>query len=157
MSQQGLDILNDTQAVDLSTVRTAMPILKPALHAGVLAAVQVEPNKKGTGSNMSIELTLVNGAETTLGTPVNPGFKCFDLISLVKTFKESGDVSYDPMTKLVALFEALGNSKTQAMSPRAVVDTIVNSVGQKVNFRTKVENDPTYGEKTRVDRYVKAS
>lgn len=151
-----LDILNDTTPIDLSTVRTAMPVLKPSLHAGVLAAFQVEPNKKGTGSNASIELTLVNGAEDVGGKTVNPGFKVFDLISCVKTFKEDGTtVSYDPMQKLVALYEALGGSKDQRMTAGELVRALQSCVGQPVNFRTRVEDDPTYGQKTRVDRYVK--
>ena len=154
---QGLDILNDTSAVDLSTVRTAMPILKPALHTGRLKTAALEPNKKATGSNLNIELTLENSAEATDGKTVNPGFVVFDTISCVKTFKDNGDVSYDPMQKLVALYEALGFPKEGALSARDVVTRIQSALGQQVAFRTTVQDDPTYGQKTRVDRYVKAS
>src|ERR1017187_72480 len=86
----GLDILSDNTPVDLTTVRTAMPVLKPALHSAIIKKVDLEANKKNTGSNLVFEFPLVNQAESDDGKLINPGFTVFDLISLVKTFKEDG-------------------------------------------------------------------
>lgn len=154
----GLDLLNDNTSVDLTTVRTAMPILKPAIHSAVLKKADVEPNKKQTGSNLLIELSLSNETETVDGKTVNPGFVVFDLVSLVRTFKDDGTtIAYDPVPRLVEIIEAITGEKSGSLTPRQMVDAIRSSVGQSIAFRTKVETDAQYGDKTRVARYVKSS
>lgn len=158
MSSVGLDILNDNTAVDLTQVRTAMPVLKPALQQAVIKSVKVEPNKKQTGSNMALEYTLVNSAESDDGKIINPGFLVFDMISLVRTFKEDGTtISYDPVEKLVALIEAVTGEKTGTMTPKEMVMAIQSFVGRQIAFRTVIEDDQQYGRKTRVARYVKSA
>lgn len=155
---QGLDILNDNTVVDLTQVRTAAPILKPAVIACILSKVLVEPNKKATGSNMNIELTTVNSVETIDGKVLSPGFKLFDTISLVRTFKEDGTtVSYDPVPRLVEMIEAITGTKDGSATPRQMVEQITGSVGQQIAARTKVEKSEEFGDKTRVARYVKVS
>lgn len=154
----GLDILNDNTSVDLTTVRTAMPILKPAVHSAVIKSVEVEPNKKGTGSNLTLSYTLTNQSETVDGKLVNPGFVVFDLVSLVRTFKDDGTtVAYDPVPRLVEIIESITGEKSGSMTPRQMVDTIRTSIGRSIAFRTKVETDQQYGDKTRIARYVKSS
>lgn len=152
----GLDILSDNTPVDLTQVRTAMPVLKPALHTAIVKKVDVVPNNAKTGYNMTLEYTLVNSAEDEDGKTINPGFTVFDLISLVKTFKDDGTtVNYNPLEKLVAIIEAITGEKSGTMTARELVDTIKSFVGQQVAFRTVIENDEKYGKKTRIARYVK--
>ena len=154
----GLDILNDNTSVDLTTVRTAMPILKPALYTAAIKEVKLEANKKGTGSNLNLSYSLQNVSETTDGKTVNPGFVVFDLVSLVRTFKDDGTtIAYDPVERLVAIIESITGEKAGQMTPRQMVELIQSSVGRTIAFRTKVESDAQFGDKTRIARYVKAS
>lgn len=151
-----LDILNDNSTVDLTTVRTAAPILKAGLYQGTLTKCAIEPNKKATGSNMNIEVTLSSPAETVDGKTVSPGFKLYDTVSLVRTFKDDGTtVSYDPVNRLVELIEALTGEKSGSMTPRQMVELVQSCISRSVAFRTKVEQSAEYGDKTRIQRYVK--
>lgn len=151
-----LDILNDNSSVDLTTVRTAAPVLKAGLYQGKLTKAAVEPNKKATGSNMNLEVTLSSPAESVDGKVVSAGFKLFDTVSLVRTFKDDGTtVSYDPVNRLVELIEALTGEKSGSMTPRQMVELIQGCIGRDVAFRTKVEQSAEYGDKTRIQRYVK--
>jgi hypothetical protein len=154
----GLDILNDNTPVDLTTVRTAMPVLKPSLHSAIIKKVELEPNKKNTGSNLVLEHTLVNQVEADDGKVINPGFTVFDLISLVKTFKDDGEtVNYNPVEKLVAVIEAVTGEKSGSLTPREMVSLIQSFVGRQIAFRTVIENDEKFGAKTRIARYVKSA
>jgi hypothetical protein len=153
-----LDILNDSTPVDLSTVRTAMPVLKPALHEAVVKNITIESNKAQTGSNMNLEYTLTNQAEAVDGKIINPGFTVFDTVSLVRTFKEDGTtVKYEPMSRLVEIYEAITGEKSGTMTARALVDNLTTFIGRKIAFRTKVESDAQYGDKTRIAKYVKTT
>jgi hypothetical protein len=154
----GLDILNDNTAVDLTQVRTAMPILKPATSLCILKSAELEANKKQTGSNLNIQLTTVNPTETVDGKVVNPGFTLFDTISLVRTFKDDGTtISYDPVPRLVEIIEAITGEKNGTATPRQMVEQIQTSIGQQVAVRHKVESSDQYGDKTRVQRYIKSA
>jgi hypothetical protein len=154
----GLDILNDNTAVDLTTVRTAMPVLKPATHSAVIKKVSLDENKNRTGYNLNLEYTLVNQAESDDDKILNPGFVVFDLISLVKTFKEDGSVAYNPVEKLVAIIEAVTGEKTGTMTPKEMVLLIQSFVGRSIVFRTVIDNkNPEFGTKTRIARYIKSA
>lgn len=153
---EGLDILNDNTAVDLSTVRTSLPILAAGMYVVTLKAASVDANKKGTGSNLSLEVTLTNPALDDQGKEVAPGFPLFDTVSLVRTFKPDGTtISYDPVKRLVELLEAFGVEKAGSMTPRDMLALIQSFIGQQTAVRTKIEKSDEYGDKTRIQRYSK--
>lgn len=153
---EGLDILNDNTAVDLSTVRTSLPILAKGMYIVSLKAADVGANKKLTGSNLSIEVLLVNSGLDDQGKEVQPGFPLFDTISLVRTFKPDGTtVSYDPVKRLVELLEAFGVEKAGTMTPRDMITLLQTFLGQQCAVRTSIETSDEYGSKTRIQRYSK--
>jgi hypothetical protein len=143
------DVLNEIQKTDLTTVQTTMPVLKAGLYEGTVAEAKVEKNKKDTGSNLNIKISLAHATTDENGKAVNAGFPVFDTISLVRTFQADGTtVKYEPMTKVAAFAKGLGVSS---------IMPVESLVGKPITFRVKIEDDVQYGRKNRIERYVAQS
>ena len=147
-----LDILNELSSVDLTTVQTALPILKKGTYEVVVAELSITENKAKTGNLLNIKFTLVNPAQDENGKEVHPGFPLFDRISLVRTFKEDGvTVKYDPLQNLKRFREAVTGDKGGVFMPLEQYN------GKKLGVRVDVEDDATFGRKNSVDKYIRAS
>lgn len=138
-----IDILNQLQAADLSSVPTGRPILKPCVTPLEIRKIEPVENKAGTGHNLNIELITTEELDTEAGEPVNPGFPLYDTISLVQTEK------YDPWRRLAELKEAATGDKSGAFGDPA------DYVGMIVMANVQIERSEEYGDKNRVKRYVK--
>lgn len=142
MSQE-IDILNDLDSMDLSNVETGLPLLPDGLYTLQVAEIETKANKKGTGSNLNIKFVTTEPVTDLNGNPVNPGFPLFDLISLVKSEK------YDPIPKLAAFKEAVTGTKSGSFNP------LEQYLGLSVCVKLKIERDAEYGDKNRIQRYIK--
>lgn len=151
------DVLNELESLDMTTVQTALPVLKAGTYEVVVAELKFDENKAQTGKLLNIKLTLTTPAKAETGLDgierdVSPGFPIFDRISAVRTFKEDGTtVKYDPIPRFAAFKEGVTGSKTGAFMP------IEQYIGKKVGVRLAVEDDEQFGRKNVVKRYIKAS
>jgi len=142
MSQE-IDITNDLDSMDLSNVETGIPLLADGLYVLQVAELSTKANKKGTGSNLNFKFVTTEPCVDIKGNPVNPGFPVYDLISLVKSEK------YDPIPKLAEFKEAVTGSKAGSFNP------LEQYLGLTVTVKLKVERDAEYGDKNRIQRYIK--
>ena len=145
VSSNEVSILNELDTLDLSSIETGVPILPARIYSLQVDKVEVVENKKKTGHNLTIELSTVNTEEAEGGKVLNPGFKVFDLISLVKTDK------YNPIEKLAAFKESATGSKSGNFNPPE------QYIGAIVQVRLAIEDDKEYGRKNRINRYLKKS
>jgi hypothetical protein len=144
--------MNELGTVDLSTVQTALPVLKAGTYEVLVAEASFSENKAKTGQLLNIKLTLVNAAVSLTDVAVNPGFPIFDRISAVRTFKEDGvTVKYDPLPRFAAFREGVTGDKAGAFMP------VEQYIGKKVAVRIKVDDDPEFGQKNVVQKYIRAS
>jgi len=157
---QDIDILSQLDNIDLSSVATAAPLLPSGLYEMTVAEMAVvQQRAPKTGNNIKLKLTLANPAVDIDGKPVNPGFPVFDQISLTKTYKEDGSVSYDPMPRLAVFREAvLGDKSGSFGGPAEWASTYIGkTVMVKIAYDpdSKDKAGKSWGPQSRVDRYVK--
>lgn len=162
MSNQDIDILSQIDNIDLSTVETARPHLASGVYEFTVQKMElVDQKAPKTGKNLNIQLGLVEPAQSVPNEKgetklLNAGFPVFDLISLTKTFKENGDVNYDPLPRLAKFREAVLGSKDGKFMP--IEQYIGQRVMVKVNYSATNVDKKTgqdYGPKTSVSDYVK--
>lgn len=143
------DNIINLDTLDLTKVDTGFPIVPAGLYQATVAEIRAEPNNKGTGQNLKIKLTLNEPTNDLSGNPTNPGFPIFDLISLVESRDDSGNIKYDPRKRLAAFKEGVTGNKEGSFNP------LEQYLGMTCTIRVKVEDDPEYGKSNRVNRYVK--
>lgn len=158
---QDVDILSQIDNIDLSTVETARPNLPSGVYLMTVKKVELQDQKAPkTGKNLSIQLGLVEPATSVPNhkgetQTLQPGFPVFDLISMTKTFRENGEVKYDPLPRLAKFREAVLGSKDGKFMP------LEQYLGQQVMVKVKFEADSkgkdgeSYGPKTSVQDYVR--
>ena len=142
MSEE-IDILQNLQSLDLTNVETGMPVLREGLVGIEVLEAKIEPNKKGTGSNLNLKFGLTDPWEALDGKAINPGFPLFHTISLVQTEK------YNPLQNLAAFKECVTGTKSGNFLP---VEQYLNCTG---SVRIKNETSEQYGTQTRIARFVK--
>ena len=150
-------MLNELDALDLSTVQTALPVLPAGVYEVIVSELKFDENKAKTGKLLNIKLTLVNPCKSLpddkgATREVNQGFPLFDRISAVRTFKDDGiEVKYDPLPRFAAFKEGVLGDKTGAFMP------LEQYAGKKVGVRIAVEDDAEFGRKNVVKKYIKAT
>jgi hypothetical protein len=105
--------------------------------------MEVVPTRKGDGNVINVTLGLTQPATDVNGNHVNAGFPIYDSISLSSTPK------YDPRPRLAEFKESFTGTKTGTFTP------IDQYVGLTAMVRVKIEVSAEYGDKNRVQRYVK--
>jgi len=124
---------------DLLNVDTSAPLIKEGVYTAKFKELTVAANKKGTGDNLNIQLTLEDKAESVDGKTINPGFVLFDLISLAKTEK------YEPAKRLKELQES-------ANVVKSVFDTD-DLLGKTCKIKVSVEKGTgEFSDKNRIKR-----
>ena len=161
---QDIDILSQIDNIDLASVETARPNLPTGLYRFKVAKLElVDQKAPKTGKNLSIQLGLVEPQQSVPNSKgesqvLNVGFPVFDLISLTKTFKENGEVNYDPLPRLAKFREAVLGDKSGKFMPLEQYlgrEVIVKVRYSETNIDKKTGQD--YGPKTSVNDYVRAS
>lgn len=136
--------------LDLTNTDTGFPIIPAGLYSVTVAEMKTEANKKGTGQNLKIKLTLDEPTTDLKGQLTNPGFPLFDLVSLVVSKDDNGQIKYDPKKRLAEFKEAvLGDKAGASFNP------LEQYLGRQVTVRIKVEDSDEFGKQNRIQRYVK--
>tara|TARA_R110000868_G_scaffold136214_6_gene349077 strand:- start:492 stop:1040 length:549 start_codon:yes stop_codon:yes gene_type:complete len=148
MNEDSPDNLN-LDTLDLTSTDTGFPVIPAGMYTATVRKVAYEPNKKGTGQNLKMELALTEPVADLTGRQLNPGWIIRDLVSLVVSRKEDGSVKYDPRQRLAEFQEGVLGKKLTSFNP------LEQYLEQQVTIRVKVEDDPEFGKSNRVQRYIK--
>ena len=143
-ANEGIDLLQHLETVDLSTVDRSFPVIKDgSTVVFVFDKFEPKPNKAKTGHNLIITLKLESEAQSTDGKTLKAGFKVTDTLSLVQTDR------YNPLEKLADIqLAALGKQQPGFK--------FSDYLGRKVTCRVTVDDDKEYGMRNRF-RYIKLS
>ena len=129
--------------VDLTTVSTGTPVLKPAQVTVRVAEMSVVQNKAQTGDLLKIRVLTEETYPDERGVPITPGHTIFDQISLAPTEKYPERKIHSRLAELQKCF--LGGAK----NPFDTDDFI----GQVGTIALGVEDDDQYGRKNKVKEY----
>jgi hypothetical protein len=132
----------DTGDVDLTTVETGIPILRPGDYEVSIETMEVVSNKAGDGEILVFRATLQNNEESRDGEVVHAGFPIFGRASLKKTEK------YDPVKRhLVPLMDCF-------LGVRARNFETEEFIGKTGKVRLAISQDPQFGDRNEIKAYL---
>ena len=149
-----IDILAELENTDLSDVSTERPLLPQGNYVLRVIKVAIEENNKKTGHNVNIELETTAPAESEADhrgntQTIQPGWKVYNTLSLVATPKYSKERI---LQSLAAFQEAALHEKESGFMYN------VNSglfIGAELTASLNIERSDKWGDKNRVNRYLK--
>lgn len=146
---------NEVQSIDslfnadLGGVETAFPLLEAGSVPCIIAAMTQGETKEKKSPVLNIKLTTAVPWKTTKGETKNAGFPLLDMVSLTTTHAEDGSVKYSPLQRLAQIKEAVFGDKSGPFGSPAMY------VGKPVTVRIKIETNAEFGDRNRVQAYVK--
>lgn len=127
-----LDFKTDEYAPD-----TSFEPLPPGDYPVYVRAVELKDTKNGTGSYLAVQLVVVDGTER--------GRTVYDNINVINTSPTAQEIG---RRHLAGLLAAVGRPGERDMSALVDLECVA---------RVTVKDDPKYGPKNRVARYLAAS
>lgn len=152
MNPNDVDVMNELTSVDLSTVETNVPVIIDGIYEVTVAELTIRPNKDNSGQVLSMKFALAQPAPARQGdkeTQVNPGFPLFHTVSLKRTFKDDGEVKYEPLTQLTNFREAVIGEKAGQFMP------LEQYIGRSLAVQTRIQDDPKFGMSARIQKFKK--
>jgi hypothetical protein len=140
--QEGVDLLEHLDNIDLTSVDRSFPVIKEGTYAFELTKFETKKNKAKTGTNLIVHTKTLQEVETEDGRKLNAGFPIQTNVSLVPTDK------YNPATTLADIQLCLLGEQRKGFK-------LSDYVGRKGVFKLKVEESTEYGRQHRVARWVK--
>jgi hypothetical protein len=132
----------DTGDVDLTTVETGIPILRPGDYEVTIETMEVVSNKAGDGEILVFKAPLQNNEESRDGEVVHAGFPIFGRASLKETEK------YNPVKRhLVPLMDCFLGFRPAAFETE-------DFIGKTGTVRLVISQDPQYGDRNEIKAYL---
>jgi hypothetical protein len=151
-ANQNLDVLNQLDSIDLSTVSTAQPFLPNGIYDVTVAEVKLDKLKEPkVGNLVKIKLTLNNPALDVEGKPVNPGFPIFDQIVITPV----GNLTMDMIQTSLARFQEGTIGTKGRFTPLEQYIGQVAQVQVAYDPDSKGKDGQSYGPRNNIKRYIK--
>lgn len=154
---ENVDILNELNNVDLSTVK-GYPLLPSGVYDFEVKEMVLEDQKSGSGKNLVIKYALVDPTTDIEGAQVHPGYVVTERISLVKTFNEDGTERYNPLPRLKQFREAIFGKTSEGTAFMPLEQYFAQRITLRLKYEANVVNKKSkeeYGPQTSVAGYVK--
>lgn len=129
-------------SLDLSKQSTQKPIIKNDLVR--VRCAKISQGKNDNGDSIHFEWHLLDGAESTDGKELKPGFPVFDAIYLYSK-NEPGVIPDMAKTKISKRMDALlgtgdeGNEKGRPTRPNSFIDAIPNMIAKEAWLKLKIK------------------
>jgi hypothetical protein len=144
------DVVNSLDSMDMSSVNTSFPVLRPGPYNFQVESMEIKESKKTAGQmSLNIKLKLLQeGQDHKTGAVINAGFPLFHTILLTPV----GKLTPDMIKRSLAQFmEGVLGHKNGPFKP------FEQYLGQTVTARVKVDSSEQYGDQNRIDAFIKKS
>jgi hypothetical protein len=146
-----LDILNEQNDIDLSSVDTSYPILPKNLYKFTVADIKIVPGKTREGSKvLEVKCELAEDAVAISGRHINAGFPLTFRIGLTPTEKYTESMRNESLARFMDA--VVGESARKA---NGKLQPIERFMGQTFQANLLVKEDEQFGTRNEFGRLIK--
>lgn len=140
-------------ADQIASIDTTYPVLESGAYLFRITSVDEALTQKGK-RQLKIKLELEQAAKDTKGHEVKPGYVITDFVSLEKKVEPNGDVKYDPVKRLVQVFEQILGARPASLDTDLLIGKTVVAQVKYVAETTDKDTGDTYPEKNQIGKYI---